>query len=243
MLAYSPYFTRQELAPGQLISLNDESVHYLSRVLRVAPGQRVVMFNGDGSDYAAEITRVDRKVLDLKVQTRLPARGESHLQITLVQAVSRGERMDITLQKATELGVTAFQPVFSARTEVRLKPEKLEKRMAHWHKVIISACEQSGRAFVPILKSPMALMTWIETETDIQRVVLDPAAEKPLTRLSLESKAELLIGPEGGFDDKELEYLDKAGITAVCLGPRILRTETAGLASIAIMQALAGDFA
>ena len=115
-------FTRQELAPGQLLSLSGEPVHYLSRVLRVAPGQRVVLFNGDGSDYAAEVTRVDRKVLDLKVQTRLPARGESHLHITLVQAISRGERMDLTLQKATELGVTAFQPVFSARTEVRLKP-------------------------------------------------------------------------------------------------------------------------
>jgi 16S rRNA (uracil1498-N3)-methyltransferase len=236
-------FTQQDLVPGENISLTGESAHYLSRVLRVTAGQSIVLFNGDGSDYAADITQVERKLLGLEVQTRLPARSESHLQITLVQAVSRGERMDLTLQKATELGVTAIQPVFSLRAEAKLKPDKLEKRMAHWRKVIISACEQSGRAFIPSIRPVMALETWAETETDIQRLLLEPTAELPLARLSLNTKLELLIGPEGGFDDRELEQMSKAGVTAVCLGPRILRTETAGLAAIAVLQVLAGDFA
>jgi 16S rRNA (uracil1498-N3)-methyltransferase len=236
-------FTQQDLAPGENISLTGESAHYLSRVLRVTAGQSIVLFNGDGSDYAADITQVERKLLGLEVQTRLPARSESHLQITLVQAVSRGERMDLTLQKATELGVASIQPVFSLRAEVKLKPDKLEKRMAHWRKVIISACEQSGRAFIPSIRPVIALETWAETETDIQRLMLEPTAELPLARLSLNTKLELLIGPEGGFDDRELEQMSKAGVTAVCLGPRILRTETAGLAAIAVLQALAGDFA
>ena len=217
-------------------------MHYLSRVLRVATGQRVVMFNGDGSDYAAEIIRVNRKELDLSVQTKLPARAESHLHITLVQAISRGERMDLTLQKATELGVAAFQPVLSARTEVRLKPEKLEKRMTHWAKVIISACEQSGRAVVPEVKAPLSLSEWLAVSEPVQRLVLDPVAETGMSSLPITGNAvSVLVGPEGGFTSKELDDVRLMGVMAVSLGPRVLRTETAGPAAIAVLQAGVGD--
>src|SRR3970282_1641846 len=134
-------YTDQALQFEQTVTLVDEAAHYLSRVLRVSIGQSVILFNGDGSDYLAEIHRVERTAITLEVSDRLPAWAESPVHITLVQAISRGERMDLSLQKATELGVAALQPVCTMRTEVRLSADKLERRMEHWHKVIISACE------------------------------------------------------------------------------------------------------
>jgi 16S rRNA (uracil1498-N3)-methyltransferase len=223
--------------------LADDAAHYLSRVLRVVIGQQVVVFNGDGFDYAAEITRLDRGALGLLLRTCLPARPESILQITLVQAVSRGERMDITLQKATELGVSAVQPLFSARTEVRLKGEKLLRRMEHWRKVVISACEQSGRARLPVLHTPVDLEEWACSAAASRRLVCLPGADRSLASMASQAATELLVGPEGGFDERELDLLARQGVQAAGLGPRILRTETAGAVAITILQTLAGDLA
>jgi 16S rRNA (uracil1498-N3)-methyltransferase len=236
-------FTGQPLEPGGTVALAEDTAHYLSRVLRVTMGQMVVVFNGDGFDYSAEINRLDRGVLGVLVQSRLPARPESPLQIRLVQAVSRGERMDLTLQKATELGVTEVQPLFSARTEVRLKGEKLLRRMEHWRKVVISACEQSGRACLPVLHAPVDLEEWVQSAPLSQRLVCLPDAGRSLASLGVHSALEVLIGPEGGFDDHELELLAGQGVMAVGLGPRVLRTETAGAVAITVLQALAGDLA
>jgi len=236
-------FTAQPLEPGHTVALAEDAAHYLSRVLRMTAGQQVVVFNGDGFDYSAEINRLDRGALGVLVQSRLPARPESPLQITLVQAVSRGERMDLTVQKATELGVTGMQPLFSARTEVRLKGEKLLRRMEHWRKVIISACEQSGRARLPVLHAPVDLEEWVQSAPLARRIVCLPGADQSLAGLGVHSAVELLIGPEGGFDDHELDLLAGHGVLAVGLGPRILRTETAGAVAITILQALAGDLA
>ncbi len=234
-------FTDQALEPERSVELAEDAAHYLSRVLRVIVGQRIVVFNGDGFDYAAEISRLDRGILGLLVHSRLPARSESPLQITLVQAVSRGERMDLTLQKATELGVSAVYPVFSVRTEVRLKGEKLLRRMEHWKKVLISACEQSGRARLPELHAPADLEEWARSAPVCKRIVCLPGAGVSLASMASRSAVELLVGPEGGFDDHELEVLAQQGVVAASLGPRILRTETAGAAAITILQALAGD--
>jgi len=236
-------FTDQPLEPGRTIALAEDAAHYLSRVLRVTIGQPVVVFNGDGFDYSAEINRLDRGALGVMVQSRLPARPESPLQITLVQAVSRGERMDLTVQKATELGVTGVQPLFSARTEVRLKGEKLLRRMEHWRKVAISACEQSGRAHLPVLHAPVDLEEWTQGVSAARRIVCLPGADQSLASMEVKSAVELLVGPEGGFDDRELDVLARQGVVAVGLGPRILRTETAGAVAITILQALAGDLA
>jgi len=236
-------FTNQALEPEQSVVLAEDAAHYLSRVLRVTVGQRVVVFNGDGFDYAAEISRLERGSLGLLVQSRLPARAESPLQITLVQAVSRGERMDLTLQKATELGVSAVHPLFSARTEVRLKGEKLLRRMEHWRKVLISACEQSGRARLPELRAPADLEEWACSATECRRIVCLPGASASMASMASQSAVELLVGPEGGFDEHELGVLARQGVIAASLGPRILRTETAGAAAITILQALAGDLA
>ena len=236
-------YTDQPLRAGQVVTLTGDAAHYLSRVLRVGLGQDVVLFNGDGADYAAKVSRLDRAALILQLQSSMQACTESPLRITLVQAISRGERMDLTLQKATELGVAALQPVFTARTEVRLTEEKLDRRLQHWRKVLISACEQCGRARIPALESPVDLLAWAQQPSQALRIMLEPGAPGSLSRLPLRSDVELLVGPEGGFDDRETEFLGRHGLSAVSLGPRILRTETAGPAAIAIMQALAGDLA
>ena len=233
-------FTDRTLRTGQSITLEDEAAHYLTRVLRVAAGQAVIVFNGDGFDYAAEVSQVSRAAVHLQVGSRFPACAESPLHITLVQAISRGERMDVSLQKATELGASVLQPVFTARTEVRIPEERMDRRMLHWRRVVISACEQCGRSRLPDLNSPVDVLTWAQQVSQAQRIMLAPGAD-PLTRVFAGRAVELLVGPEGGLDDRELEFMGRQGIAAASLGPRILRTETAGPAAIAIVQALAGD--
>lgn len=234
--------TGQPLRPGQTARLEADAAHYLSRVLRAVVGQKVVLFNGDGMDYAADIMAFGRDEVHLKVHDGVPARAESPLQLTLVQAVSRGERMDFTLQKATELGVTSFQPVFTARTEVRLTADKAARRVEHWRKVVISACEQSGRGRVPLVQEPLDMHDWLQTESQASRLVLEPGARQSLAGFPVTKAVELLVGPEGGLEELELELLDRQGVEPVSLGPRILRTETAGPAAVAILQARAGDF-
>jgi 16S rRNA (uracil1498-N3)-methyltransferase len=166
---------------------------------------------------------------------------ESPLDITVVQAISRGERMDQTLQKCTELGASAFQPVSSERVEVRLSGEKLVKRQQHWQGVVISACEQSGRAVVPEVSTTARLAEWAARPATGIRLFLAPGTEESLAGIKFETPVELAIGPEGGFSEAEHSMLESAGIKPVSLGPRVLRTETAAPAAVAIMQALRGD--
>jgi len=234
--------TYEDLAPDYRVVLDAACSHYLVRVLRVVVGQPLVLFNGDGFDYAASVEKASKSGLEALVTARLPATPESPLRTTLVQSLARGERTDFALQKATELGLTAFQPVEAARTEVRLKPDKLDARLAHWQKVMISACEQCGRARLPELRPPIDLASWAGSEPDGIRLVLVPGSHPALASTELADAVEVLVGPEGGFEEQELELLQRSGVKAVSLGPRILRTETAGPAALAILQSLAGDF-
>ncbi|MBT8058107.1 MAG: 16S rRNA (uracil(1498)-N(3))-methyltransferase [Gammaproteobacteria bacterium] len=235
-------YTDQPLEPGRETTLGDGPAHYLGRVLRAARGQSVVLFNGDGHDYPADVVRLSKTEVVLEVRSRLPAASESWLKVTVVQAVSRGERMDRTLQKCTELGATAFQPVWTERTEVKLADRKLQKRMRHWRGVVISACEQSGRAVVPAVLEPVGLPDWLDTSTPAKRLVLSPDSECPISRLEAQGRIELAIGPEGGFSEAELDRMRASGVLSVGIGPRILRTETAAPAALAVLQALGGDF-
>jgi 16S rRNA (uracil1498-N3)-methyltransferase len=223
------------------ISLEGGPAHYLGRVLRALTGQTVVAFNGDGHDYVCEILRMDRRSVTLEVQSRLPATREPDTRITVVQAISRGERMEQTLQKCTELGACAFQPLLSERVEVRLSGEKLAKRLAHWQGVVISACEQSGRAVVPSVYPPLAIEAWLEMPLPAVRLLFVPGAADRLASIELPSELELVVGPEGGFSDPELALIRSHGAQAVSLGPRVLRTETAAPAALAVIQALRGD--
>jgi len=205
-------------------------------------GDRVTLFNGDGRNYPGEISQIQRQSVLVKLLDSQVPGNESPLKITLVQAISRGERMDHSLQKATELGVFRIQPVISSRVEVRLDDKRQARRLSHWQGVVISACEQSGRATVPEVQAPLSLEQWLVAIDAYPRLVLDPAAEIKMSSLSITGGAvSILVGPEGGFTDGELERVRSGGVTAVSFGPRILRTETAGPASIAVLQAIAGD--
>lgn len=234
-------YSRQSLEPGQEVSIFGDRAHYLRRVLRVKPGQTLVLFNGDGHDYVTEVLRPGKKKLVLSVRSRLPAVKESGLEVTVVQAISRGERMVQTLQKCTELGASGFQPLFSERVEVRLSAEKLARRLEHWQNVVIAACEQCGRAVVPPVHEPLKLDEWLALDTGCRRIALAPGAGQALAAMDLAGPLELLVGPEGGFSDLEMDRLSTGNVLLAELGPRTLRTETAAPTAVAILQALGGD--
>lgn len=234
--------TSQPLSSVDSIELTGSASHYLTRVLRLTVGDSIILFNGDGRDYSGEIRVAQKQRVSVSLHGSEPVENESTLDITLVQAVSRGERMDYSLQKATELGVKSIQPIISSRVGVRLRKERMAKRLAHWQGVVISACEQSGRAIVPEVREPVSLAHWLSTDSRSLRLVLDPSADQKLSSVSLGGDAvAILVGPEGGLSDVEMADLRAQAVTAVSIGPRVLRTETAGPAAISVLQAMAGD--
>lgn len=235
--------TRQPLSPAGIVELEEKAGHYLARVLRLSKGNSVILFNGDGKDYPAEITEARSQRVLVKILDAHVLENESPFKITLVQAVCRGERMDYALQKATELGVFCIQPLITRRVEVRLDAARQTKRMTHWQNVVISACEQSGRARVPEIRTPLSLPEWVAGADQSPRLILDPLSDNKLSGVSACGVSiSIMIGPEGGFMDEEMKLARQHGITAVSLGPRVLRTETAGPAAIAVLQSRLGDF-
>ena len=239
----SRVFTAQALSADALVELEGPARHYLVRVLRVSKGDPLTLFNGDGKDYIGQVSELQRLAVQVQILSTREPGNESALKITLVQAISRGERMDYSLQKATELGVARIQPITSSRVEVRLDEKRAGKRLAHWRAVVVSACEQSGRAMVPGVGAPMSLGEWLSGLGESQCLVLDPLAQKSLTTLSIQGDTvSLLVGPEGGFSEQEISQVCSAGVVAVSLGPRVLRTETAGPAALTLLQSMAGDF-
>lgn len=232
------------LAVGQPLSLPEAAVAHLVRVLRLGVGDDFVLFNGDGFDYPARLVSVSKKTAEAQVLARQAAAGESPLRMTLAQGIARGEKMDLILQKATELGVACIAPLLTERTEVKLEGERAEKKMQHWRGVLASACEQSGRARLPELLAPQALDQFAGGERSTRRFLLDPNAGSSLASLRLEDQSSLclVIGPEGGLSARDLSLLRAAGFEGLRLGPRILRTETAGMAALAALNALYGDW-
>lgn len=225
-------------------TLPESAAAHLVRVLRLREGDECVLFNGDGNDYRARIISAGKREVVARVVSASPVDNESPLRITLVQGIARGEKMDLILQKATELGVVGFIPVLAERTEVKLDAERTEKRMAHWRSVIVSACEQSGRARVPELTQPIALgQVATQVADDAVKFTLDPVGDLALATLAAPATRSIAIaiGPEGGWSPRDREILRAAGFTGLRLGPRILRTETAGLAAIAALQSRFGD--
>ena len=231
------------LATGTEIQLLKGATNHVVRVLRLREGAALIVFDGAGHEHRAELTRIDGSKAYVRIGEQLTVSSESPLRITLVQGISRAERMDWTLQKATELGVTGIAPVLTARSVVRLDDKQTEKKLEHWQAVVIGACEQSGRSVVPSVHTPTALRNYLSTRTkDGMRFVLSPTAPASLAGLtSLSSKVELLIGPEGGLDDDEVMLAEQSGFTPVRLGPRVLRTETASVVALSVLQALWGD--
>ena len=233
----------QPLAAGAEISLPAGAGERLTRVLRLAAGARVLLFNGDGHDYAAVLLDAAHSAARVRIEhAQAATAAESPLALTLVQSIARGEKMDWILQKATELGVARIVPVFTARTEVRLDGGRGDKRLAHWRGVICAACEQCGRARLPRLDTPQPLAHWLATAArEGSLLMLDPQSSTRVRDLPALSAAQLVVGPEGGLDPADLLLLHAAGAQGLTLGPRVLRTETAGMAALAMLQSHHGD--
>jgi len=237
-------YVEQPLSVGTPVTLAQQAAEHVSRVLRLSSGDPLVLFNGDGHDYAATLSEVGKRQVTATVEGRKEVLCESPLPLVLAQGVARGEKMDLIVQKATELGVSAIVPLITERSEVKLDGERAAKRLAHWQAVIASACEQCGRAVLPRIVAPMPLTGWLTTLADdgALRLALLPEGDRRPRDLSPTSAgAILVVGPEGGLGERDVACLAAHGFRGLQLGPRILRTETAGLAGLAALQALHGD--
>lgn len=236
----SRFFVDAPLALGSH-ALPEAQAHYIGRVLRLAPGAAVQLFDGSGSEFCGVLSEVGKKHVLVELHEHIEGLAESPLRIHLGQGLSRGERMDWAIQKATELGVSEITPIVSERCEVRLKDERADKRLAHWRQIAISACEQSGRSKLPQIHSPQLLAEWLaQLQADL-KLVLHPTAEPWSSHAKPQSLA-FLIGPEGGLSDAEVSLAQGQGFHPARLGPRVLRTETAPLVAISVAQQLWGDF-
>lgn len=237
------FYCREPLAPGARIDLPDPVARHAVRVLRLPAGADITLFDGRGGEYPARIEHIERDRVSVSLGAWIERECESPLAITLVQAVQAADKMDFTLQKAVELGVTHFVPVESRRSLVRLSGDRAGKRVAHWQGVAAAACEQCGRNQVPIVTPLESVEQWLARPADgARRLMLAPGAAVAMTALPPTGNVQLLVGAEGGLDPREAEAAQSVGFIAVSLGPRVLRTETAGLAALATLQALWGDF-
>jgi 16S rRNA (uracil1498-N3)-methyltransferase len=232
-------YVETELHPHSNLSLPEGAAHHAARVLRLREGDAVVLFDGRGGEYAARLGMPGRGQVVADVGERSDPQRESPLEITLLQAVSSSDKMDFTIQKAVELGVAAIQPVFSERSVVRVSGEREAKKLLHWRRIAIAACEQCGRNRIPEVREPLPLERYAASSGT--KILLTPSGSGKLAEIA-KGPLTVAAGPEAGFSDAEETRLLRAGFKAVRLGPRVLRTETAALAALAALNALAGDF-
>lgn len=226
---------------GEQLELPPDTAHYASRVLRLGVGDTLELFSGNNDPHIAEIIAVTKKTVTVTLLSKQEVNKESPLAIHLIQGISKGDRMDFVLQKSVELGVHSITPLFTQFCNVKLSGERLEKRIEQWQKMVISACEQSGRNTVPLIRPALTFDAWLQQEPQGHRIFLDPEATDTFNNLPQHSAYELVIGPEGGFSPQEIAISQQQNIQGVALGPRILRTETAALAAITALQCYYGD--
>jgi 16S rRNA (uracil1498-N3)-methyltransferase len=257
-------FVHQPLATGQQLALAEAEAAHLGRVLRVRPGEAVTLFDGSGAEFEAQIVAASRRRIEFAVGRREEKSRESPLELVLLQGICRSERMDWVVRKATELGVSAIRPVLTARSVVKLEPGRLPGRIEHWRAIAISACEQCGRNLLPDILPPLPVIAALAAHRDAAGVLLDPDSRSGFSGGSGFSRESgsgfgresgsgfsrdgrdpqplcLLVGPEGGLDDRERDAARQSGFTPIRMGPRILRTETAAITGIALLQARFGD--
>lgn len=234
------FYLDTPLRAGGVCTLPEDSAHHAVHVLRLREGEEVTVFNGRGGEFAARVASIQRLKIAIDVLAHRAIERESPLRVTLVQAVSAGEKMDSTLRKAVELGAAELQPVLSARSVARPKGERAEGRLEHWRKVAIAACEQCGRNRIPPVQ-PLVPLADYRAPEGVEKLLLSPRAERPLSKVLKTDNAVLAAGPEAGFSEEEEAMLVKAGFTPASLGPRVLRTETAAVAALAALNALRGD--
>jgi 16S rRNA (uracil1498-N3)-methyltransferase len=232
------------LAPGAIVELPEAAAHHAARVLRLKVGDELTLFHGEGGEFAARIERIAARAVTVRVGDWLDVDRDSPLVVTLVQGLAAGDRMDYVIQKAVELGVAAVRPVTAMRSVARLDASRAEKRLLHWRQIAISACEQCGRNRIPEVFPLLDLDSWLEQTSRVSlRLLLAPDVKGTLPGMPRPPGGiELLVGPEGGLAPEEVTAALRAGFTAVRLGPRTLRTETAALAALAALSTLWGDW-
>ena len=237
------FFHPTPILVDENIELSVEAAHHCANVLRLKVGTAIVLFDGSGKEFACELSDVQKRKVVVLAMTELHIDPQSPLSIHLAQGVSKGDRMEWVLQKATELGVTEITPLITERCNVKLDEARWEKKVSQWKKVIIGACEQSGRNTLPILNAPVQLNAFMAQSTRQVRLTLAPTAEKSFSELAQPNSHgyRLVIGPEGGLSSNEIHQLGESGYQEARFGPRILRTETAALAAITVLQSKAGD--
>lgn len=238
----SRLYTSADLALGKQLELDDENGHYVRTVLRLKKEAEIILFNGKGGEYLCTVIEVTRKAVMISINKWLDRSVESPLRVTLGLGISRGDRMDLSVQKAVELGVNFITPLLTERCVVQFKGEKKPQRLLHWQKIVQHAAEQSGRTTLPNLIEIEHLQQWVDKQQGL-KVFLDPYAELTLADITpIDNQVTLLTGPEGGFSNQERDIAKAAGFIPVRMGSRILRTETASLAALAAVQMLWGDF-
>lgn len=234
-------YTQAILAPGDLIQLEEAASHHLSKVLRMQAGRELIVFNGEGGEFTANIQEVGKKHVSISIAEFTAENRQSPLQLELAIGISRGERFEWVLQKATELGVTKITPLITERTEVKVTGDRQGKMMERWQQIIVSACEQCQRNLLPELSAPASVNDWLNNLTSDLRFVLHHRDSKTLPTEQKPQSVALLIGPEGGLSESEIAQAQQKNFNALTLGPRVLRTETAPIAAISLVQYLWGD--
>jgi len=239
------FYLPEPISPGALLWLPEHAAHHAHRVLRLRTGEAIRLFCGDGAEWTGELASANKSGVSVRVGSRTVVDREAPLRVCLAQGISSRERMELTVQKAVELGAAEIVPLETRRSVVRLNEVRAERRVEHWQHVVIAACEQCGRNRVPIVHPVTALPDWLgalPADGSTARLMLSPQAATRLREVSRPGQIVLLVGPEGGLAPEEQEMASGCGFRAVQLGPRTLRTETAALAAMAAMQALWGDF-
>lgn len=242
-MTVSRIFQPTTLHENTTIQLEEGAAHHLARVLRAKIGDEVILFNGEGNEYAGVIANIDKKSVSVQIKNLIARCSESPLELYLAQGISRGEKMDYTIQKAVELGIKKIFPLLTERCNVKLDEERREKRLQHWRSIVISACEQSGRNHIPDIQAPQTLERFLENSAADFKFVLAPLADKKLAQMPIQknSRIILMIGPEGGLSEREIQLAEQKNFLPLNLGPRVLRTETAAVAAITALQCLFGD--
>ncbi len=226
----------------QPVDLPESAANHVGRVLRMKASDPLVLFDGKDGCWQARVNEVTKKRVQVVPLEHMPGDKESPLKVSLGQTLSRGERMDYAIQKAVECGVTEITPLFTERCEVKLNSERQDKRIRHWQQIIISACEQCGRNIVPAINTPVQLSQWLDERKTELNFVLHHRTEKALEGYEKPESVSVLIGPEGGLTADEIKQAQQKGFNPLALGPRVLRTETAPIAALSLMQYLWGDW-
>ncbi|GJM05895.1 MAG: ribosomal RNA small subunit methyltransferase E [marine bacterium B5-7] len=230
------------LTTGEIIKLPRDKAHHISHVLRMRIGDAIKLINDSGEDYQSKIIEISKKSAQIEIGESIRVTNESPLTINLCLAVARGQHMDFSIQKAVELGVKNIIPVISRFSNVKIEDDRVHNKLAHWQNIIISATEQCGRSHLTQIQKPVSFTEWLNLDASKTRLILHPESQQSMLKINLPTnELTLMIGPEGGFSDDEVEQAQGSGCVPISLGPRILRTETAVVCAVSSAQQLWGD--